>query len=100
MKFREPGMNVIHAGYPLCIGGDDMSGYRHRAGKPSAALWLLVVLADAGWAATSGTVAIAGTLAVLSLAALAMIVVLARGMSPSHAPVRVRARGDQRSLPM
>jgi len=30
-----------------------MSRYRNRMLKASAALWLLVLLADAGWAATS-----------------------------------------------
>jgi hypothetical protein len=75
-----------------------MSGYRNRAAKPTAALWLLVVLADAAWAVNSGTVALFGTLAILTMAA--MVVLVARGMAPSRQPVRVRARADQRSWRM
>jgi hypothetical protein len=47
-----------------------MSGYRHRSSKPTAALWLLVALADAGWAVTSGTAALFGTLAIVLMVAL------------------------------
>jgi hypothetical protein len=75
-----------------------MSGYRNRAAKPTAALWLLVVLADAAWAVNSGTVALFGSLAILTMAALLFLV--ARGMTPSRQPVRVRARADHRSWRM
>src|SRR3569833_345146 len=47
-----------------------MSGYRYRATKPTGMLWLLVGLADAGWAATSGVVALYGALVIIGIAAI------------------------------
>jgi hypothetical protein len=67
-----------------------MSGYRTRTGKATITLWLLVVLADAAWAVTSGTAALLGTLALVTVAAL--LVLVARTVSSSRQPVRVRAR--------
>lgn len=67
-----------------------MSGYRTRTGKATVTLWLLVVLADAAWAATSATAALVGTLAVVTVATL--LVFVARAVAPPRAPVRVRAR--------
>lgn len=67
-----------------------MSGYRNRTSKATAALWLLVVVADAAWAVTSGTAALLGTLALVTVAAL--LVLVARNVTPPREPVRVRAR--------
>lgn len=67
-----------------------MSGYRTRTGKATITLWLLVVLADAAWAVTSGTAALLGTLALVTVAAL--LVLVARTVAPSRQPVRVRVR--------
>jgi hypothetical protein len=83
-------MNRIHPGYPFLVGGDDMSGYRIRTGKATAALWLLVVLADAAWVVTSGTAVLFGTLAIVTVAALLVLVV--RTATPPREPIRVRAR--------
>jgi len=49
-----------------------MSGYRNRSTKPTLVLWLLVVLADAAWAVTSGIAALVGTLAILFVVALVL----------------------------
>ncbi len=67
-----------------------MSGYRTRTGKATITLWLLVVLADAAWAATSATAALVGTLAIVTVAVL--LVLVARAATPSREPIRVRAR--------
>jgi hypothetical protein len=66
-----------------------MSGYRNRTSKATGALWLLVVVADAVWAITSGTAALLGTLAIVTVGAL--LVLVARNVAPRE-PVRVRAR--------
>jgi hypothetical protein len=70
------------------VGGDDMSGYRTKTSKATGALWLLVVVADAAWAVTSGTAALLGTLALVTVAAL--LVLVARNVTPPREPVRVR----------
>jgi hypothetical protein len=67
-----------------------MSGYRTGTGKATVTLWLLVVLADAAWAVTSATAMLVGLLAIVTVAAL--FVLVARAMTPSRQPVRVRAR--------
>jgi hypothetical protein len=67
----------------------NMTGYRSRATKPCAALWLLIVLADAGWAATTGTAAALGTVALLTMAGLVVLAV--RLIPPAERPVRARA---------
>jgi hypothetical protein len=67
-----------------------MSGYRTRTGKATVTLWLLVVLADAAWATTSATAALVGALVVVTVAAL--LVFVARALTPPRQPVRVRAR--------
>jgi hypothetical protein len=67
-----------------------MSGYRTGTGKATVTLWLLVVLADAAWAATSMIAALVGALAIVTVATL--LVFVARSLTPPHEPVRVRAR--------
>ena len=67
-----------------------MSGYRTRTSKATGALWLLVVVADAAWAVTSGTAVLFGTLAIVTVAAL--LVLVARTVTPPREPVRVRPR--------
>jgi len=67
-----------------------MSGYRRQVGKATVTLWLLVVLADAAWAATSAAALLFGTLTIVTVAAL--FVLVARTLTPSRQPVRVRAR--------
>jgi hypothetical protein len=49
-----------------------MTGYRTRIAKPTAALWLLVVLGDAGSAMTSGNRAVLG--GVVAIATVALVV--------------------------
>ena len=66
-----------------------MTGYRSRFVKPTVVLWLLVVVADAGWALTSGVAALLGVLAVLTMAGL--VVLAARLVRPQQRPVPVRA---------
>jgi hypothetical protein len=51
-----------------------MTGYRNRAAKPTAALWLLIVTADAGYAATSAA-ALLGALAAVAVVALLVFAV-------------------------
>lgn len=77
-------MNRIHPGYQV-----GMSGYRRQVGKATVTLWLLVVLADAAWAATA-TAMVFGTLTIVTVAAL--FVLATRILTPSRQPVRVRAR--------
>jgi hypothetical protein len=69
-----------------------MSRYRNRVLKASAALWLLVLLADAGWVATSRAALTAATV-------LAVCVVISAGLlgrfmvnirQPEPVPVRIR----------
>jgi hypothetical protein len=71
-----------------------MTRYRNRALKASAALWLLVLLADAGWVATSGAAAMAAAVlavcVVISAALLGRFLVNLR--APEPVPVRVRAQ--------
>jgi hypothetical protein len=68
-----------------------MSGYRYRAMKPTGVLWLLVGLADAGWAATSGVVALYGALVIIGIAAVGVFVY--RSLSDTmRQPARVRAQ--------
>jgi O-antigen ligase len=67
-----------------------MSGYRTSTGKATVTLWLLVVLADAAWAVTSKAAMLFGTLAIVTVAAL--LVLVARFVTPSREAVRVRAR--------
>lgn len=67
-----------------------MSGYRTRTGKAMVTLWLLVVLADAAWAATSATAALVGAMAIVTVAVL--FVFVARSLTPPREPLRVRAR--------
>ncbi|WP_238008323.1 hypothetical protein KZZ52_58605 [Dactylosporangium sp. AC04546] len=75
-----------------------MTRYRNRALKASAALWLLVLLADAAWVATSGAAAVAAT--VLTLCVLVSAALLAKFMlnlrEQQPAPVRVRAQQRRR----
>jgi hypothetical protein len=66
-----------------------MTGYRSRATKPSAFLWVLIVVADTGWAVTTGAAAVLGTLALLTMVGLAVLA--ARLVQPAERPVRVRA---------
>ncbi|GAA2622637.1 hypothetical protein GCM10010399_62360 [Dactylosporangium fulvum] len=69
-----------------------MTRYRNRALKATAALWLLVLLADAAWVATSGAAAVAAT--VLALCVVVSAVLLGRFVlnlrEQEPAPVRVR----------
>ena len=68
-----------------------MSGYRYRATKPTGMLWLLVGLADAGWAATSGVVALYGALVIIGIAAIGAFAYRAFS-GTMREPVRVRAQ--------
>jgi hypothetical protein len=67
-----------------------MTGYRSHAMKPMAALWLLVVAVDAGWAATSST----GALLALgvSLVIAALIVIAIRSIRGHQHPVATAGR--------
>jgi hypothetical protein len=69
-----------------------MSRYRNRVLKASAALWLLVLLADAGWVATSRAALTAATLlavcVVISAALFGRFVANIR--EPEPVPVRIR----------
>ena len=71
-----------------------MTRYRNRALKASAVLWLLVLLVDAGWVATSGAAAVAATVlavcVVVSAALLGRFLLSMREQEP--VPVRVRAQ--------
>ena len=60
-----------------------MSGYRNRTSKATAALWLLVVVADAAWAVTSGTAALLGTLALVTVGALLVLFAIASNVFPA-----------------
>ena len=75
-----------------------MTRYRNRTLKASAVLWLLVLLADAGWVATSGAAAVAAT--VLAVCVVGAAALIARAMldvrEPEPAPVRVRSQPRRR----
>jgi hypothetical protein len=75
-----------------------MTGYRSRATKPGAALWLLIVLADAGWAASSGTAALLGTVALLTMVGLVVLAVRLVPRVDRRVPVRAhRIAGPYRT---
>lgn len=69
-----------------------MSRYRNRVLKATAAMWLLVLLADAGWVATSRAALTAAAL--LGVCVVISAVLLGRFMAnlrdPEPIPVRVR----------
>jgi hypothetical protein len=50
-----------------------MIGYRARVAKPTVALWLLVVVADAGAAITSSNGALLGAVVVIGVLTLAVL---------------------------
>lgn len=67
-----------------------MSRYRNRVLKATAAMWLLVLLADAGWVATSRAALTAAV--VLAVCVVISAVLLGRFVQnlPEPQPVRVR----------
>ncbi|MEV8510768.1 hypothetical protein [Dactylosporangium sp. NPDC051484] len=73
-----------------------MSRYRNRVMKATAAMWLLVLLADAGWVATSRAALTAVTvLAACVVVSAALFGRFVRDL-PEREPVPVRVRDDRR----
>jgi hypothetical protein len=67
-----------------------MSRYRNRVLKATAAMWLLVLLADAGWVVTSrAAVAAATVLAVCVVISAALLGKFVQNL-PAPQPIRVR----------
>ena len=75
-----------------------MTRYRNRTLKASAGLWLIVLLADAGWVVSSGAAAVAAT--VLAVCVIGAAALIARAMlnvrEPEPVPVRVRTQPQRR----
>jgi hypothetical protein len=73
-----------------------MSRYRNRVMKATAAMWLLVLLADAGWVATSRAALTAATvLAVCVVMSAALLYKFMQNLREGE-PVPVRVRGTDR----
>jgi hypothetical protein len=73
-----------------------MSRYRNRVLKATAAMWLLVLLADAGWVATSRAALTAATvLAVCVVLSAALFYKFMQNLREDEA-VPVRVRNDRR----
>ncbi|MEU7868179.1 hypothetical protein [Dactylosporangium sp. NPDC049140] len=73
-----------------------MSRYRNRVLKATAAMWLLVLLADAGWVATSRAALTAATvLGVCVVLSAALLHKFMQNLREDEA-VPVRARGNDR----
>ncbi len=75
-----------------------MTGYRSRATKPMVFVWVLIVVADAGWSAASGVTALFTAFAVGGMLALLLLVgrlVPARQPLPVRRPIPAR-----RSVPV
>ncbi|GAA2329351.1 hypothetical protein [Dactylosporangium salmoneum] len=73
-----------------------MSRYRNRVLKATAAMWLLVLLADAGWVATSRAALTAAT--VLAVCVVVSAVLLGKFVQnlPRPEPAPIRIRNDRR----
>ena len=72
-----------------------MSRYRNRVMKATAAMWLLVLLADAGWVATSRAALTAATVLAVCVVASAVLLVKFVQNLPGRDPVPVRVRNDR-----
>ncbi|MFG2043397.1 hypothetical protein [Dactylosporangium sp. NPDC048998] len=73
-----------------------MSRYRNRVMKATAVMWLLVLLADAGWVATSRAALTAATvLAVCVVISAALFGKFVQNL-PEREAVPVRVRDDRR----
>ncbi|WP_432981710.1 hypothetical protein [Dactylosporangium sp. CA-233914] len=73
-----------------------MSRYRNRVLKATAVMWLLVLLADAGWVATSRAALTAATvLAVCVVISAALLHKFMQNLRDDE-PVPVRVRDDRR----
>ncbi|WP_432832573.1 hypothetical protein [Dactylosporangium sp. CA-092794] len=73
-----------------------MSRYRNRVLKATAAMWLLVLLVDAGWVATSRAALTAATvLAVCVVISAALFGKFVQNL-PAREPAPVRVRGNDR----
>ncbi|WP_433081403.1 hypothetical protein ACQP2P_44630 [Dactylosporangium sp. CA-139114] len=73
-----------------------MSRYRNRVLKATAAMWLLVLLADAGWVATSRAALTAATvLAVCVVLSAALFYKFVQNLRDDE-PVPVRVPGNDR----
>ncbi|HTJ38698.1 MAG TPA: hypothetical protein VL738_36170 [Dactylosporangium sp.] len=74
-----------------------MSRYRNRVLKATAAMWLLVLLADAGWVATSRAALTAAT--VLAVCVVISAVLFGRFVQnlPEPQPVRAKAIDGRQS---
>ena len=70
-----------------------MTGYRGRGMKPTMFLWMLIVVADAGWSVASGLTALVTTVAVGVVAVLLLLIgrQLRPGAFAARQPVPVRA---------
>jgi membrane protein implicated in regulation of membrane protease activity len=78
-----------------------MSRYRNRVLKATAAMWLLVLLADAGWVATSRAALTAATvLAVCVVLSAALFYKFMQNLREDEAvPVQVREGSPRRGTP-
>jgi hypothetical protein len=73
-----------------------MSRYRNRVLKASAAMWLLVLLADAGWVATSRAALAAATLLAVCVVISAALFGRFVANLPEPEPIPVPIRNDRR----
>ena len=72
-----------------------MSRYRNRVLKATAAMWLLVLLADVGWVATSRAALIAATVLAVCVVISAVLLVRFVQNIPTREPVPLRIRNDR-----